>query len=187
MLFRSLKELMLDLATQAAVFEALLLIASSIHKAATWPRARAATERFAGVPAPWTTVALIAAMAGEALAALLLAMPAYRMLGGLAAGAIFALYLALMLRAIAQGRRDVDCGCSFGSARHSLGAFQVIRNCVLLGGALWVAVLAKSGGPTAAGATIQGSQVLAALALLALYSAFDQIMALQPLRSGEVL
>jgi hypothetical protein len=33
----------------------------------------------------------------------------------------------------------------------------------------------------------QASQVLGGIALLALYGALDQVMALRPLRSGEVL
>jgi hypothetical protein len=39
----------------------------------------------------------------------------------------------------------------------------------------------------AGGVSVELSQVLGGLALLALYGAVDQVMALQPLRSGELL
>jgi hypothetical protein len=58
----------------------------------------------------------------------------------------------------------------------------VARNAALVLLALLVAV------PAAAGSvTVAASQVWAACALLALYGAFDQVMALQPMRRGEVL
>jgi hypothetical protein len=120
----------------------------------------------------------------------LLSVPAYRLAGGLLAALIWGGYLALILRAIGAGRRDVDCGCSFGTAsfgtarfgaaRHSLGAFEVARNTLLVVFALLVAGSALSAPPR-----IAASQVLAAGALLALYGALDQVMALGPLRRGE--
>ena len=61
------------------------------------------------------------------------------MVGGALAVLIWGGYLALILRAIAQGRRDVDCGCTFGAAQRPLGVFQVARNVVLTGAALLVA------------------------------------------------
>ena len=50
----------------------------------------------------------------------------------------------------------------------------------LLGLAILVAASARGAVP------VQGSQLLAACALLALYGALDQVMALAPMRSGEV-
>ena len=87
-----------------------------------------------------------------------------------------------MLRAIVRGRRDVDCGCGFGPTGHPLGAFDVARNAVLVAFALLVAGSAASGAEAVA-----ASQALAGCALLALYGALDQVMALQPLRRGVVI
>jgi hypothetical protein len=57
---------------------------------------------------------------------------------------------------------------------------------VLLGLAAVVALDAwLSGSPVGGPAGFQGSELLAAGALLALYGALDQVMALQPLRGGE--
>jgi hypothetical protein len=102
---------------------------------------------------------------GELLAALLLVMPKSRTAGALLASLIWTVYLALILRAIAQGRPEVDCGCSFAAARHSLGSFEVSRNAVLLGFAALIAGVSAQSGQ----ALIQGS------------------MALRPLRGGEVI
>jgi uncharacterized membrane protein YphA (DoxX/SURF4 family) len=170
------------LISQLAAFVALLLMASAIHKVMRRERAERVVHEFAGVPrsaAPWTVLAVAA---GELLAGALLLLPAYRLDGALLALAIFGAYLALILRAIVQGRRDVDCGCSFGPTRHALGAFEVARNSLLVIFAVLVAVSSMSGGES-----VSAAQGLAAFALLALYGALDQVMSLQPLRRGEVV
>jgi Methylamine utilisation protein MauE len=171
------------LLAQIAAFEALLLIASAVHKVVTWSNSRNVVQRFAGVPGSWAAPALVGAVSSEVVAGVLLVVPAYRTTGALCAVLIWTIYLALILRAIAQGRRDVDCGCSFGPSQRPLGSFQVARNAVLMAFAVVVTVGSAMGGAV----PVQGSQALAACALLALYAALDQVMALQPLRSGEVL
>jgi hypothetical protein len=119
----------------------------------------------------------------ECVAGGLMLMPSDRIVGATLACTLWLAYLALMLHAIASGRTNVDCGCSFGAAHRPLGSFHIVRNAVLLGfGAVVLAVCALSGSDS-----IQGSQFLAAFALLALYGALDQVMALRPLRAGEVL
>jgi hypothetical protein len=55
-----------------------------------------------------------------------------------------------------------------------------------MGLAVMAAVVAL-GSASAAAAAVIGSQILAALALLALYCALDQVMALTPPRIGELL
>ena len=104
--------------------------------------------------------------------------------GGALAALIFGTYLFLILRAIAQERRDVDCGCSFGAARRPLGAYQAVRNAGLTGMALLVAVVFAS---TVSGPVLGLQTTLAAFALLSLYAALDQVMTLMPPRSGELL
>jgi len=167
---------------QIGVFLALLLAASAVHKGMRWAYTKRAVHEFAGVPRSAAAAAAAAAALGESLAALLLFVPAFRRTGALLAALIFGAYLALMLRAIVRGRRDVDCGCSFGPTRHPLGAFDVVRNAVLTAFALLVAVSGAGGAEAVA-----ASQALAGCALLALYGALDQVMALQPPRRGVVL
>jgi hypothetical protein len=102
------------LAAQLAVFQALLLAASAVHKASTWSRSLGVMRQFGGVPSSLARAALGTVIASEFVAALLLLVPAHRAAGAILAAALWTVYLALMLRAILQNRRDLDCGCSFG-------------------------------------------------------------------------
>lgn len=170
------------LSGQFAAFLALLLTASAVHKAARWRHSWSVVRQFAGAPLSLTSASLAMAVACELSAAVLLMLPSWRAAGAMLAAVIWAAYLVLILRAIGQDRRHVDCGCSFGSSGRPLGFFQVTRNAVLTGLALFVAAVSALRG----GVSIEGSQLLGASALMALYGALDQVMALQPLRSGEL-
>jgi methylamine utilization protein MauE len=169
------------LGSQLAAFLALLLAASAMHKGVRWAHTQSVIHEFAGVPRAAAAWAAVAALLGELLAAALLFVPASRLIGALLAALIWGAYLALILRAIVQGRRNVDCGCSFGSSRHPLGAFDVTRSVVLVVFAVLVGTSAANGA-----VPVSASQVLASCALLALYGALDQVMTLQPLRNGAV-
>jgi hypothetical protein len=170
------------LVAQLAVFLALLLALSAVHKALRWSHTRAVVHEFGGVPRAAAGAAAAGALLAEMLAAALLLVPAWRASGALLAALLWGAYLALMLHRLRKGRRDVDCGCSFGTARHALGAFAVVRNAVLVACAVLVGVSAAGGAePVAA------SQVLAAAAFLALYAALDQLQSLPPLRRGAAL
>jgi hypothetical protein len=179
----SLLGVMRLLVVQFAAFEAVLLLASGLHKMIRRDRARAVVREFAGVPRNFARFAVLAVALLELLASLLLWMPTTRAVGGMLAALIWGGYLGLILRAIAQGRRNVDCGCTFGATQHPLGAFQVARNMMLTG----VALLVAAGSAAGATGSVVASQILAALVLLALYGALDQVMALTPPRSGELL
>lgn len=173
------------LAAQLAWFQAALLGAAAFHKIARWRYTNGVARRFAGVPDSLTVWASAAAVGFEIAAAAALVVPGTRMAGAAMAALLWTGYLALMVRAILADRRDVDCGCSFGTraaaGHRPLGGFQVARNAALVILALWVAVVSVRGG-----VSLPLSQALAALALLAIYAALDQLMALRPLRSGAV-
>jgi hypothetical protein len=169
-------------AAQMAVFQAMLLAASAVHKAVRWTHSRNVMRQFAGVPEVLAGSSLGVAIAVELAAGARLLVPAYRTTGAMLAALIWTLYVALIVRAVVQGRRDVDCGCSFGPTSRPLGSFQIARNLVLAALAMFIAWVSASGGSVPA----QGTFVLGGLALLALYGALDQVMALQPLRSGEL-
>jgi Methylamine utilisation protein MauE len=187
------------LVTPLAGFLALLLLASGLHKIIRRDRSQLVVREFAGVPRALAPFAVMAVAGSESIAGLLLLTPAYRAVGGVLAAVIWAVYLGLILRAIAQGRRDVDCGCTFGTAHRPLGAFQVTRNAVLVSMAAVVAMgaLASVGAEvnvgmganmaSTAGGPLVASQILAALALTALYGALEQVMALTPPRRGVLL
>lgn len=170
------------LAAQLAAFTGLLLAASALHK--VWRRQEIlrVVREFAGVPRAAAPAAALAAGIAECAAAVLLFAPSTRVPGALLAASIWTGYLALIMRSVLAGRRDVDCGCSFGVGRHALGGFEVTRNVVLAVIALYVAASSLEGGPA-----VTASQVLGAVALLSLYVAFDQLRALQPMRTGAML
>jgi uncharacterized membrane protein YphA (DoxX/SURF4 family) len=175
------------LLAQIAAFLAVLLIASAVHKAFGWRRTRAVVEDFGGVPRRAASAVALAVCAIEALAGALLILPDHRRAGAALATAILGLYLALIMHAVAVNRGAVDCGCSFGGGgsrtggSRKLGKFEIVRNSVLLTAALLLLAGADGIAATAP------SQLLAACALLALYGAVDQLMALQPMRQGTVL
>jgi hypothetical protein len=169
------------LLAQLAAFLAVLLVASSAHKALTRRRTWRVVQNFAGVPRPAASAAVVAACAIEGLAGLMLVLPDHRRAGAALAAAILGLYLVLIARAVAQGRGAVDCGCSFGASSRRLGSFEIVRNAALLAAALLLLAFADAVAPWVP------SQLLAACALLALYGAVDQLTALRPLRRGTVL
>ena len=171
-------------AVQMATFQAMLLAASAVHKAVRWTHSRNVMRQFAGVPGVLAGPSLGVATVLELAACALLMVPAYRTMGAVLAALIWTHYVAFIVRAIVQGRRDVDCGCSFGPTSRRLGSFQIARNLVLAALAVFIAWVSVIDGPVP---PAQGSFVLGGLALLALYGALDQVMALQPLRSGELL
>lgn len=172
------------LIVQLAAFQAALLVMSALHKFMRRERARSAVHVFAGVPRYLVSSAALLVATAEALAGLLLCIPATLAAGGVLAALIWGSYLFLILRAIAQGRREVDCGCSFGAAPRPLGTYQVLRNAGLT--VMGVSVAAFSAA-TVGDAGFGLQTALAAFALLSLYAALDQVMTLMPPRTGESL
>jgi hypothetical protein len=169
------------LSSQIAAFLALLLGASAAHKALRFARARSAAQEFAGVPPAAAAAAAAGVAVAETLAAVLLIVPAYRAAGAWLAAALFGAYPALIARAILE-QREVDCGCSFGSARRAPGTFEATRNGVLVMLAM-LAALSSAGGAL----PVAASQAFAGCALLALYAALDQVMGQAPMRKGAAL
>jgi uncharacterized membrane protein YphA (DoxX/SURF4 family) len=164
------------LADQAAAFLALLLIASAIHKLVRPARTREVIEEFAGIPQRFAYLALIGVPLAELVAGVCLASPAGRTAAALLAALIWSGYLLLILRAIFQGRRYVDCGCSFGRSFRPLGTYQALRGAMLIALAALVVALSPGSEGTAVTA-VTASELLAAAAFLALYAALDQAVA----------
>lgn len=172
------------LVVQLAAFQAALLLASGMHKLIVPRRIEDVVHQFAGVPRRLAAAAATAAAAAELLAGMMLWTPSWRAAGGMLAAFMWCGYLFLIVRAIARGRRNVDCGCSFGPAHHALGPYPVIRNAALAAAAAWVAAGAAAGAAADGAGWISGTQLLASLAFLALYGALDQVMTLMPLPAG---
>lgn len=170
-------EVLAHLAAYGAAFLAALLTASAVHKIGARARLAASAVALVGVPGAAGPILLWAAIVAELAAAAALIVPAARTAGALAASLIWALYLALIVRALAGGRTRLDCGCNFGRDHPALTAFEPARNVVLVGFALAVAAAGRHAPPSAIGLT----EGVAGLAALTLYAAVDQIAPL-----GEV-
>ncbi len=164
-----------------AAFLALLLLASAVHKTLGFPRARTAAREFGGVSRPLAGFAALAALLGEAAAGAGLLLPEQRRAAALLAVLLWSLYTLLIGRALARGRRGIDCGCSFGTAVHGLGAYQLVRNLCLMAGAVLVAV--DAGGRFT---PLPMALLPAALGLLVLYVALDLAMSLGMPRAGVI-
>ena len=184
-----------------SAFLALLLLFAAGHK--LWRPAAAGRAVIAltrmdampngGLPTRVAVIGAVAAALGETLAAVLILIPAHRVVGAALAVVIWLAYLALLARAVRSGRTLVDCGCSFGAMHRPRGAFQLGRTLGLAVLAAVVGGLARLAAGVApavtaawpATAAIDGSAGLAALTLLVLYGALDQAMSLGPLQTGN--
>lgn len=175
-------DVMRALAVQLAAFQSLLLAIAALHKLVGRSRANKAIHELTGVPLALAPLAVPVIALLELSASAMLCFPSHRTMGGSLAALLWGAYLVSIARAIGQGRRDVDCGCSFGATQRPLGLVQVVRNAVLTSLALLVVVVSVTSGVS----PVTAEQGLAAVALLALYGAVDQVIRLRPLRSGEI-
>jgi hypothetical protein len=172
---------------QIASFASLLLVAAGLHKLKAPADTARAMHGLTGLPLPRAARAVTAIAAAELAAAAGLWFAPARFAAALLAALLWGGYFVFLVRAVAAGRRDVDCGCSFSAAHRPLGAFQLWRAAVLTGIAVMVALgaaLAPGAVPYVVGIGALATQLLAGLGLLALYVALDQLMAIQPLRAG---
>jgi hypothetical protein len=174
------------LAVQVAAFLAALALVSAGHKLARPARTRAAIEALTGVSATTAAVALVILAIAEAGAGVALLIPALRTAGAVLAATVWAGYGVALARAVAAGRRDLDCGCSFGESHARLGPHHVLR----AGGlALVAATIAAAPAAVAVARhsfAVSLSTIGGALALLALYFALDQLMNLASPAAGAL-
>jgi hypothetical protein len=172
---------------QLASFASLLLALAAVHKLSGHARATQAVQDLTGLPRTLAAPAASAIAAAELAAAAGLWIAPLRFDAALLAALIWSGYFVFLLQAVAAGRSDVDCGCSFGAAHRPLGLFQMLRAAMLalLG---FVIALSAAIAPGALAYDVSmaaiATQLLAGAALLALYAALDQVMSLQPLRAG---
>jgi hypothetical protein len=172
---------------QVGAFASFLLVASGAHKLADRARASLAVAALTGLGSARARQAALLLAVLELIAGAGFWLPPLRLDAALLAVLVWSGYFVFLLQAVAGGHTAIDCGCSFAPGHAQLGRFEVLRAGAL---ALLAMVLACSAGiaPGAlayeVGAAAVATQVLAGLALLALYVALDQVMALKPLRGG---
>jgi hypothetical protein len=120
----------------------LRLVLALLFAGAAWHKLRRPGEFAAAVRAyrlvPDLVVVPVAgllALGEVAATGLLLGVTWYR-LGAALAAALLALYAGAIAVNLARGRRDLDCGCAGPGARRPVSGGLVVRNVVLLAGAL---------------------------------------------------
>lgn len=152
-----------------ALFLALVLALSALHKAQRADRLAVATGRLAGVSGPLAMVLMVMAGAIEAIAALCLVLPGALDAGALLAALVWTGYgLALWRR-----RGEVlDCGCDLVARPRPVDPAQIARPLALATLAQAVAILP----PTSSGWL--ALDLFAALGALALYLACLEILAI---------
>ncbi len=133
------------------------------------------------VPDAWAAPIVRALTLAEAVAILMLLIPAWRLIGaGLAAG-LFAGYGAIMAAALVQGRDRIDCGC--GGLPQIVSGFTLGRNAVLTALALAVAVLPAAALPRPEAAFA----IAGALVLVAIYAIAERLASHLPyIRQGDI-
>ncbi len=153
---------------------ALLLAASAVAKLRD-PRAFAhAVAGYRMLPAAGVRPAAIAFVATELGLAAALLVPGWPVAAALGAACLLTLYTGAIAWNLARGRRDIDCGCGGPLGRQRISEALVVRNALLVGGALATAlpVLPRPLG------WIDGFTTLAALASCALlYLATEALFA----------
>lgn len=133
------------------------------------------------VPDRWTAPIIRGLTLAEALAVLALIIPAMRPLGGFAAAALFAGYGLLMMAALMQGRRHIDCGC--GGPPQIVSTLTLGRNAMLTALALAVAAL-----PVTSVKPVEAAvAITAALILSAIYAVAEKLASHLPyIRNGDL-
>lgn len=150
-----------------ALFLALVLAISAIHKVIARQRLAIVAMRLAGVsPALGLPLVMTTAVV-EALSALALLIPALQQGGTLAAVVLWLVYAAALWRKRGQ---TLDCGCDFTSRERPVTLASVLRPTLLGGLALGVAILPVQ--------TWSLDTPFAALTLLALWFAAGELASL---------
>ncbi len=153
---------------------AALLMASALHQARGLARFASAIDAYRLLPPGAGRAAAPFLIAAETGAAIGLFVSPFRVEAALTAAALFAVYGAAIAVNLARGRRDIDCGCTFGGGDAPISAGLVLRNA-----ALALASFAAAAPPAARllGWIDLVSIAAAALAAAALYAGFEAVNA----------
>lgn len=155
----------------------LLLASAAWHKLRDVEAFRVAVAEYRLLPTIWVVPFAAALVAAEVGMAFALWLPGVSSAAALGCAALLALYATAMAVTLRRGRRDVDCGCSGPAHRQSVRPALVVRNAILVAGAL-LGALPSSGRPLAWMDTLTVAMATAVLACL--YGAIDGILAQGP-------
>ncbi|WP_134679149.1 MauE/DoxX family redox-associated membrane protein [Paracoccus ravus] len=118
---------------------AFVLARASLHKLTDFYRTVGAALDYGAAPEAWVPRLVRVLALIEAGTALALLIAPVRPMAGLVAAVLFAGYGLLMARALRQGKVEIDCGC--GGAPTPVSGLSLLRNAVLVGLSLAVALL----------------------------------------------
>ncbi|MGQ0619591.1 MAG: MauE/DoxX family redox-associated membrane protein [Panacagrimonas sp.] len=115
---------------------AVLLASAGLHKLQDLAHFREVSRRYRLVPAVLIPAFALFIPLAEIAASLLLLVDATRLVGGILAVALLSLYAVAIGINLIRGRRDLDCGCSWGvdgrSGSNGLSSALVLRNVALV-------------------------------------------------------
>ena len=120
-----------------AVLVALVLLQAAWHKGAGFAAFTGFAADYRLLPQSLVAPASAALIAAETASLVLLALPATRKVGALAAAILFLVYAGAMAINLFRGRTAIECGC--GGAPQVISAATLARNGVLAAIALGVA------------------------------------------------
>jgi hypothetical protein len=128
----------------AVGFVIIVLARGVIDKVLNFPAYLATLRDYRLLPSLATPAAAMALLAAEALAIVLLLVPATATIGGGLAAALFALYGAAMAIVLIAGRTEIECGC--GGEGQIVTWGLVARNAVLVAtaGFIWLPTMARA-------------------------------------------
>lgn len=145
---------------------AALFASSALHKWRIGARFEALLAGYGLIPRALLPAVARVLPVAEALLAMALVVPSWRMPAGAGAAVLLAAYLVAILVNLLRGRRDIDCGCS--PSPRPLSAALALRNLLLVAAALIVALPPAAGGaPAGAPFAAIGGALALALAYLA--------------------
>lgn len=155
-----------------AWFLAALLGAAAVHKLRDRVEFLQTLAAYRLLPQFALRQAVYGLAAAELAAAVLLLVPAWRMVGGVAAMALMLVYALAIGINLARGRATIDCGCS--ATATPINTALVVRNLVL-------ALMAATVIPAATGSTPGGAVLLivglSVAAAVLLYLTINQLIA----------
>ncbi|MEY8830127.1 MauE/DoxX family redox-associated membrane protein [Sedimentitalea sp. XS_ASV28] len=161
-------------------FLVIVIMRAAWHKLERFLETVGFAQGYGVVPDRWAAPIVRVLTAIEIGIVLALLIPATRMPGAVAAALLFTGYGLLMATALMRGRSEIDCGC--GGAPQIVSGYTLLRNAILAGLALIVAVLPAQ----AIGAVDAAAAIAAALVLAAIYAVVEKLASHLPnIRAGE--
>lgn len=111
----------------ARVFLGLFFLAAAFHKARGRHAFVAALRGYALLPHALSGLAAILLLVSELVVGTLLLLPGFTIFAGAGALALLTLYFTAIATNLLRGRRNIDCGCSFGSRASLLSGWHLVR------------------------------------------------------------